>query len=273
MSDEMAGLPLPLSGETRVYIIVGDPIAQVGSPLRFNTAFRRRNMIAVLIPAHVLSDGLLPLLSGLRHMRNLDGIVVTVPHKFAVLDLVDEVGVSARRIGAINAIRCQPDGTWLGDNFDGKGCLDALQADGRSVSQRKILLVGAGGAGSAVAHSMADGGACMIHISDLDDCRQRRLAESLIDAHPHLSVEVGSNDPSGFDVVVNCTPLGMRDGDPFPVDPDAIRRDALVVDVILKPHRSPFLKAAEARGCATQPGSRMLEGQIEAMLDFFTAKD
>lgn len=263
------GLPLPLSGDTRLYLIVGDPIAQAGSPLLFNAAFRALGAKAVLFPAHVAPRDLPAFLRGLRGLANLDGFVVTVPHKIAVMDHVDRIEANGRRVGAVNAVRCLPNSTWVADNFDGEGCLFGLRRAGHDVAGKSVLLVGAGGAGSAVAHALGDAGVGTMRLHDPDARRLDRLAGSMRAEHPALAVETGSPDPQDFDVVVNCTPLGMRPHDPYPVDPEKIRPGSLVVDVILKPAVSPLLEAAAARGCATQPGLKMLEGQVEAILRFF----
>lgn len=266
---DLPGLPLPLSGETRLFAIIGDPIAQVGSPGLFNPAFRRRGAKAVLVPIHVVPEDLASVLSAFRHLRNLDGIVVTVPHKIAVLELLDEVLPSGRRIGAVNAIRKTNDGRLIGDNFDGKGCVRALADSGRSVAGKSILIVGAGGAGRAVAHAIADERPARMRLFDVDAERLSQLVASVRDAHPDLVVEPGPAEPEGSEVVVNCTPLGMKPSDPFPVDPARINPTALVVDVILKPETSPLIEAATRRGCAVQRGIRMLEGQVDAICDFF----
>lgn len=268
-SADLPGLPLPLSGETRLYAIIGDPISQVGSPGLFNAAFRRRNAKAVLFPAHVAPQDLAEVMSALRAIRNFDGIIVTVPHKMAVMELIDEVLPSSRRIGAVNAIRRTTDGRLVGDNFDGKGCVRALRDDGRTVAGRSVLVVGGGGAGRAVAHAIADEGPQRMRIVELDEARSADLVVSLRAAHPGLAVDTGAADPGGFDVVINCTPLGMKDGDPYPVDPGRIAPDTFVIDVILKPATSPLIKAAEARGCPVQRGIRMLEGQVDAICEFF----
>lgn len=134
------GLPLPINGDTRVYAIIGDPIGQVGSPRVFNTLFRERGVPAVLVPLHVSPDALEDAVRGFRAFANFDGIIVTVPHKVAVAGLVDRVGDAGKRIGAVNAIRREPDGTLLGDNFDGKGCVIGLQREGHSVSGKRTLI-------------------------------------------------------------------------------------------------------------------------------------
>ena len=263
------GLPLPITGTTRVYAIIGDPIAQVGSPRMFNGLFRERGIEAVLVPLHVAPADLADAVRGLFACRNIDGIIVTVPHKIAVASLVDRLGDSARRIGAVNAIRRDPDGATVGENFDGEGCVIGLRRAGHDLAGKSAVILGAGGAGSAVAHAFADAGVRRIVIADTDDARADALAASLRQAVPGLEALRGPADPAGADVAVNCTPLGMQPGDPYPMDLARISPDPLVVDVVLKPAVTPFLEAAAAKGCATQPGNRMLEGQAEAIARFF----
>lgn len=269
LKEFIPGLPLPISGDTRVYVIIGDPIDQVGSPLIFNAAFRELGVKAVLIPLHVSNEGLTRLFEGLRYMRNLDGIVVTVPHKMAVLEHVDDVAENAQRVGAVNAIRCEHDGRWVADNFDGRGCVVGLLKAGHELAGARVLLVGAGGAGSAVAHAFAEAGIASLHLYDTEETRLSKLVQSLNKSYKNLTISKGEVDPAGFDVVVNCTPLGMKQDDPYPVDPKRISPETLVVDVILKPFMSPLLEACAAKGCPVQPGRRMLEGQAEAILEFF----
>ncbi|MCF3935216.1 shikimate dehydrogenase [Acuticoccus sp. M5D2P5] len=266
------GLPLPLTGETRLYMIIGDPIAQVGSPGLVNASFRRRGVPAVLFPAHVRPEGLKAFLAGLRPLENLDGIVLTIPHKQTAMDVVDTITPRAQAIGAVNVIRPEADGTWTGDNFDGEGCVRGLTDAGHSIAGKSALLVGCGGAGSAIAHAFADAGVSRLRLADLDESRLARVAGDLARAHPALALETGPPDPSGFVVVANATPLGMREGDPLPVDPDRLTPGTLVVDVITKPAMSPLLTAAAAKGCTTQQGPAMLIGQVEAFIDFFLGK-
>ncbi|TVQ40351.1 MAG: shikimate dehydrogenase [Geminicoccaceae bacterium] len=266
---EADGLPPPLHGRTRIYAILGDPIAQVGSPGFFNALFRRVGLQAVLIPLHVAPAGLEAVVTGLRCCRNFDGLIVTVPHKVAVMNLVDEVGARAQRIGAINAIRREPTGRLVGENFDGEGCVAALGAKGHDPAGRAALVVGAGGAGAAVAHALADAGITQLRLTDLDAGKAQDLAQAIRRAHPALPVEVGAADPSGCGLAVNCTPLGMQPGDPLPIDPYRLDAGAIAVDVILQPAVSPFLAAAAARGHSIQTGPLMLEGQVLSIARYF----
>lgn len=263
------GLPIPITGSTRVYAIIGDPIAQAGSPRVFNTIFREHKIPAVLVPIHVNPSDLDAAIRGLRAFQNVDGIIVTVPHKAAVVSMLDAIGDSARHIGAVNAIRRKADGRLFGENFDGQGCVIGLEQQGYQIAGCRTLITGAGGAGSAVAHAFADTGVASLTIYDIDKSRADRLVAKIQSIHPTLELSAGSPDPDGYDVVVNCTPVGMKQGDPYPMDPSRLNQDTLVIDIILEPSISPFLKAAADAGCRIQPGYRMLEGQANAITSFF----
>ena len=141
---DLPGLPLPLTGRTSLYAILGDPVAQAGSPALFNSAFRRRGWPAVLVPMQVKANDLAVTLRGLRGIGNLRGLVLTTPHKAAAIGLVDTIGAEARLAGSINAIRCDPDGRWHGENFDGLGCLRGLPMAGHTVAGRRKDLGKAG---------------------------------------------------------------------------------------------------------------------------------
>ncbi|WP_186098709.1 shikimate dehydrogenase family protein [Burkholderia gladioli] len=266
------GIPGPLSGSTRVYAIVGDPIAQVASPRLFNTAFRERSADAVLVPLHVAPDALREVIDSFRAIRNFDGLVVTVPHKIAATEWVDELGPQARLTGALNTIRKTEDGRLIGENFDGEGFIRGLASRGQTLTGRRVLVIGAGGAGCAVAHAVAAAGADAIGVFDIDTRRCRALADGIKTHRPGLDVFEAKPDAQGFDVIVNCTSIGMRPDDPLPLDITHLAGGALVADIILKPVTTPLLLAASERGCAIHQGPAMLEGQIDAVLDFFAVR-
>jgi shikimate dehydrogenase len=269
VSPELAGVPLPLSGNTRLYAIVGDPIAQVGSPRLFNTAFRARGLDAVLVAMHVAPDGLAGFVATFRAMKNFDGLIVTVPHKIRVAEMVDELGASGMRTGAVNTVRKTADGRLLGDNFDGIGFVRGLSARGIDLAGKRVLVIGAGGAGCAVVNAIADRGAAYIGVFDVDARRQDELVASVAEHVPNVRVQASAPVAAGFDVIVNCTSVGMKAGDPLPVDIAGLRPDTVVADIILKPVRTPLLEAAAGLGCVTHVGTAMLEGQVDAVMDFF----
>jgi shikimate dehydrogenase len=266
------GVPGPLSGSTRVYAIVGDPIAQVASPRLFNTAFRERGVDAVLVPLHVAPDALRLVIDSFRAVRNFDGLVITVPHKIAATGWVDELGPQARLTGALNTIRKADDGRLIGENFDGEGFVRGLASHGHTLAGRRVLVIGAGGAGCAVAHAIAAAGAGAIGLFDIDTRRCRVLVDGIQAHRPGFDVFEAKPDAQGFDVIVNCTSIGMRTDDPLPLDLTHLASHALVADIILKPVMTPLLLAAQARGCAIHQGPAMLEGQIDAVLDFFAVR-
>ena len=273
MSDQGAaitpGLPLPLDGQTRLYAILGDPIAQVGSPRLFNTAFRRRGAQAVLVPFHVAPEGLPAIVAAFSAGLNFDGLVVTVPHKIAISGLVDELGSMARRVGAVNVVRKDGKGRLIGDNFDGIGFVYGLRKCGHSLTGKRVLIIGAGGAGCAVSHAVLDERPSALQIFDTDNNRLDGSIDGLRVLAGGISVESGPPDPVGFDVVVNCTSIGMKPSDPYPIRIDNLDASTLVVDIILKPAVTPLLKEAARRGCAVHAGVHMLEGQVNAVCDFF----
>ena len=182
------GLPLPLTGRTTLFAILGDPIAQVGSPALLNAAFRRRGWTAVLVPMHVTAGDLPMTLQGLRGIRNLRGLVLTTPHKSAALKFVDSIGPEARLVGSVNAVRCSKDGEWHGENFDGLGCVRGLEKAGQIISGRHVLLLGTGGAGSAVAAAVARKAPASLRVYDIDQERAVRACAMLRNAFPQIDI-------------------------------------------------------------------------------------
>jgi len=261
--------PPLLSGNTRLYAIVGDPIAQVGSPRLFNAAFRARGLDAVLVAMHVAPQDLAGMVANFRVMKNFDGLIVTVPHKIAVAGMIEHLGGNAARTGAVNTIRKLPDGSLLGDNFDGAGFVRGLSSRGIGLAGKNVLVIGAGGAGCAVVNAVADQHAARVGVYDVDAKRQDDLVAS-VSGHVHgVRIEACKPVAAGFDVIVNCTSVGMKPGDPLPVDIAGIGPQTVVADIILKPVRTPLLEAAALRGCTTHEGHAMLEGQVDTVMDFF----
>jgi shikimate dehydrogenase len=133
-----------LNGATRIHFIVGDPIAQVKSPSGVTQAFESRGHNALVIPAHVAPEDLASWLAGTSRSRNVDGIIVTVPHKFAAFELCATTSDRARFLSTVNTMRRNADGHWHGDMFDGLGFVSALMGSGCQPTGKRALLVGAG---------------------------------------------------------------------------------------------------------------------------------
>jgi shikimate dehydrogenase len=266
MSETPTAADFP-TGATRLYVIVGDPIAQVKSPAGMTQAFRGRGHNAVLVPMHITPADLERLIGGVKLAKNLDGIIVTIPHKFTMSALCTSLSPRATFLGATNIIRRMPDGGWHGDMLDGLGFVAAIRAKGGEPKGKRALLAGAGGAGSAIALALIDAGVASLAIHDFDATRRDALIARL-KTHSATLITTGSSDPTGYDLVANATPAGMRDGDPYPVDTAKFAPSTFAACVITQPVPAPWLTAAAARGCATSDGVDMYKAEQAMMLDF-----
>lgn len=256
------------SGATRAIYIVGDPIAQVKSPSQVTARLRARGRDAVVVPAHVLPGDLPAWVAAMGLQRNCDGIIVTVPHKFAAMGLCDQVSPRARSIGAVNVMRRSPGGGWLGDHNDGEGYVAGLRRAGCEPRGLKVLLVGAGGAGSAIAHALVDAGVGALALHETDVSRRDALVDKL-QRYGAVRPTLGSADPAGHDLVINATPMGMRPEDPLPLDVSRLAPSTFVGDVVTVPAVPPLVEAARARGCRTMTGTGMFEAVRDCIVDFY----
>jgi shikimate dehydrogenase len=200
---------------------------------------------------------------------NFHGALITMPHKVSVIALLDEVSTAVKVAGSCNAVRRTEDGRLIGDMFDGEGFVRGVAHNGGSLAGKRLLVIGSGGVGSAIAASAAAAGAAAIALYDVSAASMEALGDRLRRNYPRLEVPLASNDPTGFDVVVNATPLGMKAGDPMPVDVSRLTSSTYVGEVVMKHETTAFLAAAQARGCKTQIGVDMLFEQIPAYLEFF----
>jgi shikimate dehydrogenase len=257
-----------IDGSTKLYGIIGHPIEQVKSPLVFNPRFKAAGLNAVLVPLDVLPEAFETTVRGLMALANLGGLIVTVPYKVRAMALVDEILPTGRTVGAINAMRRRPGGGWAGDMFDGRGLVAGLAAEGLSVAGRRVLLIGTGGAGSAVAVAFAEAGAAAIMLHDLDEAKAAGLAARTAKAYPGCAVAMGRPIAAGHDVIVNATPIGMAADDGLPAAIGRLDPNQLVIDVIAKPEVTPLLAAAKASGCRTIGGKTMLAGQTTELENF-----
>jgi shikimate dehydrogenase len=259
---------IEITGRTRLFAIMGDPVAQVRAPMVFNRLFAERGIDARMLAFQVPPEHLATALEGFRHLTNLDGLIVTIPHKIAILPHLAELGPQAAQVGAVNVIRKRPEGGWTGEMVDGLGFAEGLRTAGHDVRGRRILLVGAGGAGAAIAVALASQGAGELSIHDTDRDRAGALVERLrADGRP---ARLAANaDPAGFPIVINATPLGMAPADPLPIDPARLDAGTLVAEVIMKPRETRLIEQARARGCPIVLGERMLDYQAPFVMEFF----
>jgi shikimate dehydrogenase len=261
-----------ITGNTRIYGLIGDPLKSAKSPMLLNRLFAEAQTDAVCIPLEVGTQGLAEFVKGARAVRNLAGLLVTMPHKQTMLEVVDILHPTARQVGAINVVRCDKDGRWEGAVFDGLGCVLGMQRQGISVLGKSVLLVGAGGSGRAIAFAVAAAGARSLIISDLDPHRAADLAQNAGE-EGSCDVQAGPADPAGHDIVINATPLGMNPDDPMPIEAEHLTPAMVVVDIITRSEPTALLLAAQARGCKTLDGQPMHLGQALLALGFLGFKD
>ena len=260
---------MDISGSTRVFMILGNPVAQVRAPEVFNHLFRKHGADAVLVPANVAAADFEAFARNAFKARNIDGLWLAIPHKTAMVELLDRCDRLGTTAAAVNAARRNADGTIEGALFDGVGFVKALDQFGIDVKGRTALVVGVGGGGVAIAASLAARAPRSLALYDKVPGRTADVAARLEREFGVEVVAAAGNDPSGFDLIVNSTPLGLKVGDAFPFDPARLDAEATVIDILMKNQPTPLLRACQARGITAFPGFEMLVQQVPEYLSFF----
>ncbi len=258
-----------ITGHTEIIAHIGYPTHSFKAPMIYNPYFDSANIDAVVVPMGCKAEDYPVFLKSVFNLSNIRGALITMPHKVTTVGLLDEVSAAVKVAGACNAVKRLPDGRLVGDMFDGEGFVRGVLRKGLKLQGARVLVVGSGGVGCAIAASLAGAGIAAITLYDVNDASAKALGARLKEHHPLIDVQTGSNDPQGFDLVVNATPMGMNPGDPLPIDMDRVSTNTFIGEVVMKTEITPFLAAARAKGCATQVGTDMLFEQIPAYLEFF----
>jgi shikimate dehydrogenase len=264
-----------IDGQTDVYLIPGDPVEQVRAPQVFNLIFKTLGINAVLVPARVKAGDIQEFVQSAFLAQNIKGLFLAIPHKALVMSLLTSCNTDGRVAGAVNGIRRNAQGELEGGLFDGTGFMHSLDYFGMIYAGKKVLILGAGGGASAIAAALAMAGSAAPNLIALYDPSPekaqtvaRQIASRANIQRPHL-VAASSNDPSGYDLVINASPLGLAQGDAMPCDTSRLTSHAAVVDILMKNQPTPFLQAARARGLQAEPGFEMLIQQAPDYLEFF----
>jgi shikimate dehydrogenase len=259
-----------ITGRTRILFILAHPVDHVRGSDLLNQRFLADGLDVAVSPLHVHPEDLGTVIRALRHLRNVAGFGVTIPHKIAVLPLLDGLTERARQVGSVNFVRRHADGSLLGDNLDGQGFVDGLVRCGIELRGRRVLQLGAGGAGRAVAFAIQAAGARELIIFNRHRQKAADLVAELAAAHPGCAVREGAPDVDDVDVIVNTTSQGMHPGDPPLFDYLALGPRHAVADIVMSPEMTPMLEAAKARGCRLGLGTCMLQAQyplVRALLE------
>ena len=262
----MAGV----TGRTRLLGLIADPVVQARSPGLGNAILEQRGQggAFVLVPMQVPDGALVAVVAALRRIGNLDGAIVSMPHKSAIVPLLDELTPDAAMIGAVNVVRRTAEGRLVGTTLDGEGFVAGLRGGGHEVRGAACLLVGAGGAASAIAFALVRHGCASLTIVNRTASRAADLVARVRSAFPGAAVRAGEAGDARYDVAINGTPLGMRPGDDLPMSRDVVARSTLVAECVLAPEMTELLTLAGASGHAVHTGVAMLDAQMSLILDF-----
>ena len=258
-----------INGNTMLLAHIGYPTHAFKSPMIYNPWFESVGVNAVVVPMACRAEHYENFLKSVFSLDNVCGALITMPHKVATVSLLDSVSATVQVSGACNAVRRGADGKLQGDMFDGEGFVRGALRKGCVLEGARALIVGSGGVGSAIAASLAGAGVAAISLYDARAGSAETLADRLRSHYPSMRVDTGSNDPDGFDIVINATPLGMDKGDALPVDASRVASHAFVGEVVMRTEMTAFLNAVAERGCRFLVGTDMLFEQIPAYLDFF----
>ncbi len=267
---------MEIRGTTRITGLFGHPVRHTFSPAMHNAAFEALNLDYVYLPFEVRPEDLVPAVAALQAL-GLSGINVTIPHKEAVLPLLDEVSEEAALIGSVNTIQVSREGL-VGHNTDAYGFETSLREEaGMVLAGKRIFVLGAGGASRAVAFQSALSGAQEVTIADVVSARADALCAAVADRVPACRVDSCATDAraieqavGGKDLFVNATPVGMKTDDPRLIDVAWLAPGAVVFDAIYNPQQTRLLQEASARGLQTVNGVGMLVHQGARAFEFFT---
>ena len=259
----MIDTPPNINGTTRVYGILGRPVAHSLSPAMHNAAFREVGLNAVYV-AFPVTD-LVQAVAGLRGL-DIRGVSVTIPFKEEIIALLDEIDPMAARMGAVNTL-VNRDGGLVGYNTDWQGALAAL-ADKTEIAGQRFLILGAGGAARAIIFGLQEKGG-QVAVTDLDTAKALALSRE-------FWVEVVAPDYLGeyaAGVLINATPVGMEpQSEAIPLDPELLSRYQVVMDIVYRPLETRLLREARSRGCRVIDGLQMLIHQGAAQFELWTGR-
>ncbi|NBQ05518.1 MAG: shikimate dehydrogenase [Betaproteobacteria bacterium] len=261
-----------IDGNTELIAHIGYPTHSFKSPLIYNPYFEKEGINALVVPMGCKGEHYPAFLKSVFQLSNIRGALITMPHKVTTVGLLDEVTPTVKVAGACNAVKMDAQGRLVGDMFDGAGFVRGVQRKGFNLTGKRVMVVGTGGVGSAIAASMAAEKIAAISLFDVNTASCEALAQRLVKEYPTIQVGIGSNDPEGHDLVVNATPMGMNEGDPLPLDVSRLAPNTFVGEVVMRTEMTAFLQAAQQRGCRVQVGSDMLFEQIPAYLEYFGFK-
>lgn len=259
---------MEIDGTTRVIPHLAFPSAHLRTPQLFNARCADLGINAVVVPWEVASENLAGAMTSLASVSSVAGMIVTIPHKEAAATHCQKLLGIASALGVTNIIRREHDGSLTGALFDGSGFVQGMLGQGIDPSGHRTLLLGAGGAATAIAQALLDAGVQDLVIANRTEERAQRLVARLRALNPGRPIHYGPFDGRGFSLVVNGTSVGLKYDPASPLSEETISPDSIVAEVIMTPEMTPLLAAAERRGARLHLGKHMLAAQIDLFIAY-----
>jgi len=267
---------MAVSGKTKVYGVIGDPIEHSLSPAIQNAAFSASKLDCLFLAFRVKSDDIGKALSGMRAL-GIQGLNVTMPHKNAVISFLDEVDQNAKLLNAVNTIK-NDDGRLYGLNTDGVGALNALRENGVEPKGKKVTLLGAGGAAKAIAFVLAGEvdelsivNRTLQSAADLANLLYQKFSSKVF-AYTLSPLAIKANLAEA-DLLINASSVGMKPNvNQSPVPRRWLKKDLAVMDIVYSPVETKLAKDAKASGAKVVSGVEMLVYQGAASFEFWTGR-
>jgi shikimate dehydrogenase len=257
---------MEISGKTKIMFILADPVAHIRGSVVLTRELRALGHDIAISPLHVKPADLEATVRAIRGFHNVVGFGITIPHKIAICPFIDELLPQAKLVGSVNFVRRDADGRLTGDNIDGAGFIDGARESGIAFNGKRVLQIGAGGAGRSIAFSIAAAGAAALGLSNRTEAKARDLAQAVHAAYPNCDAFAAPADAAGYHAVVNTTSLGMKPDDPLPIsDASHLTSDMTVSEIIMSPELTPLLLEAQRCGCRISLGKSMLENQVRRL--------
>lgn len=258
---------LRISGKTKVLGLLGWPVEHSLSPAMHNAAFEHLRLDCCYLTFPVKPELLKDAVKAVKAL-NIAGVNVTMPHKENVIPLLDQVDADASFIGAVNTI-VNSNGKLMGYNTDGRGFMQSLSETRISVNKKNVLILGAGGASRAIGYYLCQS-ASKLFLYDIDRKKAGKLIRALNKIKNNVFSAGNINNLDKYDVIINATPLGLKKGDPLPVDINLLKPRHVVCDLIYK--KTELLDKAARKGCRTLNGLGMLLWQGAFAFELWTGK-
>lgn len=253
-----------LTGETLLFPLLADPAKHVKAPAIFQPAFEANGLDWFLFPLNVKQANFEAAFAQLKLLGNVGGCVISVPFKARAAKLCNRLGPLAQKGGVVNTVRFAANGEVEGEILDGVGLILCAAETGIALEGANILMLGAGGAASAIAHALADKGIGALTIHNRSADKARALVASVKAYRSDYPIDTGAFDATRHTVLINATSVGIVADDAPPMDVAQLKPSTSVIDIVVPD--TALRRAAQALGCKVTGGRPMVAAQIDAQI-------